>query len=63
MNIGNLEAEIVTLRKDIQEKNIQNNSKFLDDIINSQQSHHDKSRHGYNQIEKFLYLLRDNECL
>jgi hypothetical protein len=24
----------------------------LDDIINSQKSHHDKSRLGYNQIEK-----------
>ena len=33
-------------------KNMQNNSKFLDDIINSQKSHHDKSRLGYNQTEK-----------
>jgi hypothetical protein len=51
-NIGNLEAEIVTLRNDIQKKNMQNNSKFLDDIINSKKSHLDKSRLGYNQTEK-----------
>jgi seryl-tRNA synthetase len=50
--IGNLEAEIVTLRKDLQKKNMQNNSKVLDDIINSQKSHHDKSGLRYNQIEK-----------
>jgi hypothetical protein len=42
----------VTLRKDIQKKNIQNNSKVLDDIIKSQKSHHDKSGLGYNQTEK-----------
>jgi hypothetical protein len=47
-----LEVEIVTLRKDIQKKNMQNNSKVLEDIINSQKSHHDKSRLGYNQKEK-----------
>ena len=35
MIIGNLEAEIVTLRKDIQKKNMKNSSKVLDDIINS----------------------------
>jgi len=52
MNIGMLEAEIVTLRKDIQKKNMQNNSKFLDDIIRSQKSHIDKSRLGYNHTEK-----------
>jgi hypothetical protein len=50
--IGNLEAEVVTLRKDIQKKNMQNSSKVLDDIINSQKSHLDKSRLGYNQTEK-----------
>jgi hypothetical protein len=50
--IGNLEAEIVTLRKDLQKKNMQNNSKVLDDIINSKKSHHDKSGLGYNQTEK-----------
>jgi hypothetical protein len=50
--IGNLEAEVVTLRKDIQKKNMQNSSKVLNDIINSQKSHLDKSRLGYNQTEK-----------
>jgi hypothetical protein len=47
-----LEAEIVTLRHDLQKKNMQNNSKFLDDIINSQKPHHDKYGLGYNHIEK-----------
>jgi hypothetical protein len=50
--IGNLEAEIVTLRKDIQKKNMQNSSKVLDDIINSKKYHLDKSGLGYNQTEK-----------
>jgi endonuclease III-like uncharacterized protein len=50
--IGNLEAKIVTLRKDIQKKNMQNSSKVLDDIISSQKFHFDKSRLGYNQTEK-----------
>jgi hypothetical protein len=50
--IGNLEAKIVTLRKDLQKKNMQNNSKVLNDIINSQKPHHDKSGLGYNQTEK-----------
>jgi predicted RNase H-like nuclease (RuvC/YqgF family) len=50
--IGNLEAKIVTLRNDLQKKNMQNNSKFLDDIINGKKSHHDKSRLGYNHTEK-----------
>jgi vacuolar-type H+-ATPase subunit H len=44
--IGNLEAEIVTLRKDLQKKNMQNNSNFLDDIINSQRPNHNKSGLG-----------------
>ena len=52
MIIGNLEAEIVTLRKDIQKKNMQNSSKVLDDIISSQKSYLDKTRLGYNQTEK-----------
>jgi transposase InsO family protein len=52
MIIGNLEAKIVTLRKDLQKKNMQNNSKVLNDIINSQKPHHDKSGLGYNQTEK-----------
>jgi hypothetical protein len=43
---------IVTLRKDIQKKNMQNSSKVLDDIISSQKSHLDKSGLGYNQTKK-----------
>jgi seryl-tRNA synthetase len=54
--IGNLEAEIVTLRKDIQKKNMQNSSKVLDDIISSQKSHFDKTGLGYNQTEKGIKL-------
>jgi vacuolar-type H+-ATPase subunit H len=50
--IGNLEAEIGTLRKDIQKKNMHNSSKVLDDIINSQKYHLDNSGLGYNQTEK-----------
>jgi hypothetical protein len=50
--IGNLEGEIVTLRNDIQKKNMKNNSKILDDIISSSKPHHDKSRLGYNQKER-----------
>ena len=50
--IGNLEVEIVTLRKDLQEKNNQNNSKVLDNIISSQNPHHEKSTLGYNLIQK-----------
>jgi hypothetical protein len=46
--IGNLEAEVVTLRKDIQKKNMQNSSKVLDDIIGSKKSHLDKSELGCN---------------
>jgi hypothetical protein len=33
--IENLEAKIVTLRKDLQKKNMKNNSKVLNNIINS----------------------------
>jgi hypothetical protein len=40
------------LRKDLQKKNIQNNSKVLDDIISTQNSYYDKCGLGYNQIEK-----------
>jgi hypothetical protein len=47
-----LEAKIVTLRKYLQKKNMQNNSKFLDDIISSQKPYHDKSELGYNQTKK-----------
>jgi hypothetical protein len=50
--IGNLEAEVVTLRKDIQKKNMHNNPKVLNDIISSQKSHLEKPEHGYNKREK-----------
>jgi hypothetical protein len=50
--IGNLEEEVVTLRKDTQNKDMQNSSKVLDDIISSKKSHLDKSGLGYNQTEK-----------
>jgi chromosome segregation ATPase len=53
-NIENLEAEIVTLKKDIQKTNMHNSSKVLDDIINSQKSHLDKSGLGYNQTKNGL---------
>jgi hypothetical protein len=35
----------------------------LDDIINSQKPHHDKSRLGYNQIEKGLLAQGKTEGL
>jgi hypothetical protein len=50
--IENLEAEIVTLRKDIQKKKMENSSKVLNDIVNIQRPNHDESGLGYNQIEK-----------
>ena len=50
--IGNLEAKIVTLTKDIQKKNMQNSSKVLDDIMSNQKSYLDKFGLGYNQTEK-----------
>jgi hypothetical protein len=50
--IGNLEAEVVTLRKDIQKKNMQNSSKVLNDIISSKKSHLYKYGLGYNQTKK-----------
>jgi hypothetical protein len=46
-----LEAKIVTLRKDIQKKNMLNNSKKFNDIISGQKPHHEKYEIGYNQIE------------
>jgi chromosome segregation ATPase len=57
--IENLEAEIVTLRKDLQKKNMQNSSKVLNDIINSQRPNHDKYRIGYNQTKKGLKLQKN----
>jgi hypothetical protein len=49
--IGNLKAEIVTLRKDLQKKNMQNNSKVLNNIISNKKPHHDKSELGDNQTK------------
>jgi hypothetical protein len=47
-----LEAEIVTLRKDLQKKDMQqNNTRILDNIINSQRPYYDRSGLGYNQTE------------
>jgi hypothetical protein len=46
--IGGLEADIVTFRKDFQNKNMQDNSKLLDEIISIQRPNHDKSGLGYN---------------
>jgi hypothetical protein len=43
--IGNLEADIVTLRKDLQKKNMKNNSKFLYDIM-MQEHHHQSTSQG-----------------
>ena len=40
--IGNMEAEVVTLKKDIQKKNMQNSSKFLNNIISCKKCHLDK---------------------
>jgi hypothetical protein len=51
--IEGLEEEIVTLRKYLQKKDMQHNkTKVLDEIISNQRPYHDKSRLGYNQIEK-----------
>jgi hypothetical protein len=50
-----LEVEIVTLRKDLQKKNMQQNStRILDNIINSQRPYYDRYGLGYNytQTEK-----------
>ena len=54
--IRNLEEKFVTLRKDLQKKNMQNKSKVFNDIINSKKSHYDKFRLGYNQIEKRINI-------
>jgi hypothetical protein len=57
-----LEENILTIRKDLQKKNMQNKSKVLDDIISSQRKNHDKSGLGYNQIENgSIYRIIDQE--
>jgi nickel-dependent lactate racemase len=46
-----LEEEIVTLRKDLQKKDMQqNNTKILDEIISSQRPYYDRTGLGYNQM-------------
>jgi hypothetical protein len=52
MIIGSLEVEIVIFRKSLQKKNMQNNSKVLDEIISSQIPRHDKFGLGFNQTKK-----------
>ena len=51
MIIESLEVEIVILRKDLQKKSMQNNSKVLDDIISNQRPNHDNTGLGYNKTE------------
>lgn len=47
-----LEAEIVTLRKDLQKKDMQqNNTRILDNIINSKRPYYDRSGLRYNQTQ------------
>jgi hypothetical protein len=46
----NLEAEIVSLIKELQKKNMhQNNTKILDEIINTQRPYYGKSGLGYKK--------------
>jgi hypothetical protein len=46
--IENLEAKIVTLRKDIKKDMQHKNTKTLDEIINNQRPYYDMSRLVYN---------------
>jgi hypothetical protein len=49
--IERLEAETITLRKDLQKNDMQQDStKTLDNIIKNQRPYHDRSRLGYNQM-------------
>ena len=61
MIIKKLEVEIVTLRKVLQKKNMQNNSKVLNDVINSQRPNHENPRLGYNHIERDQYPKQENK--
>ena len=49
----NLEAEIISFRKDLQKRDLnqsfENRSKILDQILSSQKYFHDKHRFGYKQ--------------
>jgi hypothetical protein len=50
------EVEKVTLVKDLQKKEMQqNNTRILDNIINIQIPYNDRSGLGYNKIEKEKY--------
>jgi hypothetical protein len=50
--IEGLEAEIVTLRNDLQKKDMQqNNTRILDNIINSQRPYYDRYGLGYNLMQ------------
>ena len=47
-----MEAEIVTLRKDLQKKDMhQNNTRIFDNIIKIQRPYYYKSIVGYNQTQ------------
>jgi hypothetical protein len=49
--IEGLEGEIITIRKDLQKKDMQqNNTKVLYEIISSQRPYYDTSGIGYNQM-------------
>jgi hypothetical protein len=61
MIIEKLEAEIVTLRKDLQKKDMQqNNTRILDNIINSQRPYYDRSGLGYNQTDRERFKLQND---
>jgi hypothetical protein len=51
--IERLEAKVVTLKKDIQKKDMyQSNTKILDNIINNQIPYYERYLLGYNQTQK-----------
>jgi len=50
--IGSLEAEVVSLRKDLQKKYMQQKiTKILDQIINTQRYSDDRSIIGYDEVQ------------
>ena len=62
-----LEAEIVSLRKEVKKrKNIQNyanNSRELEELINSQQYYNDRTRIGYKEEEVGPSTTKYNETM
>jgi hypothetical protein len=55
--IESLESEIVTLRKYLQKKDMQqNNTKIFDEIISSQRPYYEKYGLGYNQNRERIEL-------